>query len=140
MKTSSVTSRYEQQVVGRLSRFAQLLRLQDVVPEQPGLDVELDQACLGDPAGDDRIRQWVLDMYLQASPERTRSVGPVGTARINEPFPSLGRQMHLQITPDQGAVELINQDAGNVEQALVRQRIEDHYLIKSIYELGIERL
>src|SRR5258705_6023177 len=87
---------------------------------------------------EDEFREWIFEVLLDRSLERT---GPEGTieALVDEQLDGLGGEIELDLLGAQPTLDLAEQDAHDLSHVVARERVEHDGVIDTVQELRVER-
>src|SRR5262245_65237260 len=103
----------------------------DRLPERQPLliDENLDLPVLGELPENETLRQSILNILLDGTAERARAVGTITAGLVDQPAVGLVGKSQPDPPIRQAGIELADHQAGDRQQVLVRQGIENDELV-----------
>src|SRR5271166_1238601 len=116
-----------------------LLFADGAIEELAALEVHLDErGPLRERALDERLRHGILDVLLQGAAQRTRAVAAVAKRLIEDPLARFFGHGDRDGTLRQVLVQLLHHQLHDLDEVLLRQRVEDDDLVETVEEFGVE--
>ena len=101
------------------------------------LRIHLDRIAIAEPAGQDRLRQRVLQLLLDRALERSRTVDRI-EADVSEQLESLVAQFDADAALAQSLLQPAQLDPRDRLDLRLVQRVEDHDVVQPVDELRAE--
>src|SRR5262249_2500952 len=116
------------------------LRVHGTVEQLVVLEEDFDERGAHiDGALNKRLRERVLNVFLQGPAQRARAVAAIGKSLVEDPLLGLVRNRDRDRLLRQVRVELSDHQLQNLDQVGLGQRVEDDDFIEAVQKLGIER-
>src|ERR1700680_1193572 len=116
-----------------------LFRIYGPIKQLIGLQKDLNESWTRrDRALDQCLRQWVFNILLQGSTQRTRTVGAIGKRLVENPLLGLIRDGNRDRLLCQVLIQLRDHKLENLDQVVLAQGAEQDDFVQPVQELRIE--
>src|ERR1700730_14388180 len=116
-----------------------LFRIHGPIKQLIGLQKDLNEGgTRGNRALDQGLRQWVFNLLLQGSTQRTRTVGAIRKRLVENPLLGLIRDGNRDRLLRQVLIKLRDHKLENLDQVVFAQSVEQDDFVQPVQELGIE--